>query len=96
MVNLSSSLLSCTSPRERRYGVAQFKYLGAEVYPTGDQALLRPVDLAFVLDEVLVVARVFSHSVSPWSWQVAEAVGCGSRAGSAGWAPGLGGKEPSL
>lgn len=43
--------------------MAHFKYLGAEVYPTGDQALLRPVDLAFVLDEALVVARVFSHSV---------------------------------
>lgn len=43
--------------------MAQFQYLGAEVCPTGDQALLRPVDLAFVLDEAFVVARVFSYSV---------------------------------
>lgn len=39
--------------------MAQFKYLGDEVCPTGDQALLRPVDLAFVLDEAFVAARVF-------------------------------------
>lgn len=61
--SLSASLLSYTSPRERRYGVAQFKYLGPEVCPTGNQALLRSVDEAFVLDEAFVVGCVFSHSV---------------------------------
>lgn len=97
VVNLSSFFLSCTSPRERRYGVAQFKYPGAEVCPTGDQALLRPVDSAFVLDEAFVVARVFSHSVMEFLF-VAGGRGhsCWSRACPAGWAPGLGGKEHSL
>lgn len=73
--------------------MAQFQYLGAEVCPTGDQALLRPVDSAFVLDEAFVVARVFSYSVI-------VAGGRGHRllstACPAGWAPGLGGKEHTL
>lgn len=39
--------------------MAQFKYLEPEVCPTGDQALLRPMDSAFVLDGAFVVAFVF-------------------------------------
>lgn len=50
--------------------MAQFKYLGDEVCPTGDQALLRPVDLAFVLDEAFVAARVFSHSTMEFPFVV--------------------------
>lgn len=37
--------------------MAQFKYLGSEVSPI--KAPLRPLDSAFVLDGVFVVASVF-------------------------------------
>lgn len=39
--------------------MSQFKYLGAEICPIGDQAPVRPLNLAFVLDEAFVVACVF-------------------------------------
>lgn len=67
--------------------MAQFKYLGDEVCPTGDQALLRPVDLAFVLDEAFVAARVFSHSTMEFPFVVG---GCGHRLLEQSWPGWLG------
>lgn len=56
--------------------MTQFRInLGADVYLTGDRALLRPVDSAFVLDGAFVVACASSHSVLVfYLWPVDEAI----------------------